>query len=162
MADAVISLERTFFEEKRFRILRIEKLRGAEVRNPRLCFTIHKGTRVLPPAELMMPREPLSPRAGQAGSTARPARSLHNRHTRPREIGGLQDGSVTLLELSPKFTVRSVYNLILAPLVVSHVKKESLSDSSTWRGILERCKRGALEVWDFERRTETFDKGRGG
>jgi len=124
VADAVIGLERTLFENRRLRILKIQKLRGAEVRTPRLCFTIHKGVRVLPPTELMMPRELLSPeQVKQALPPDPPKGYTTGIPDLDREIGGLQDGSITLLELSPKLTARTAYNLILASLVVNYVEK---------------------------------------
>jgi len=43
IADAVIILRNLRYEDKLIRELRIAKLRGAEVRNPDICFTLHEG-----------------------------------------------------------------------------------------------------------------------
>ena len=123
VADAVISLERTIFENRNLRILKIEKLRGAEVRFPRACFTIQKGIRALPPTELMMPREPSSPeQVKQALPPDPPEAYTTGVPDLDREIRGYPKGSTVLIEVDPRLTIKE-FSTVIAPTVASYILK---------------------------------------
>jgi len=123
VADVVICLEKIFFEDKRLRTLRIEKLRGAELRNPRVCFTIQKGVRVLPPAKLMTLDKPPSPdQVRQVLPPDPPESYTTGIPDLDREIGGYQKGLTVLFEIDPKLTIRE-YNAVVMPSIASHIHK---------------------------------------
>ena len=123
VADAVIGLEKSIFENRHIRILRIEKLRGAELRDPEVCFTIQKGVRVLPPAKLMTLAE--APSFDQVRWTLPP--SPPGRYTTgipdlDLEFGEYPEGSTILLEVDPRLSLRE-YATLVAPAAASHVSK---------------------------------------
>ncbi len=121
VADAVIRLEATLLENRRIRILSLEKLRGGEVRHPKLCFTLFRGFRALPPTKPMEPKESMSfsPPPDPPGGYTTGIPELD------REIGGYPRGSTVLLEIDPRLTLRD-YHSILLPAAASFIHKGRL------------------------------------
>ncbi|MCD6421494.1 MAG: AAA family ATPase [Thaumarchaeota archaeon] len=118
VADAVIILKSMRYEDKLLRELRIAKLRGAEVRNPDVCFTLHKGFKAFPPFRKPEPRkarryEPI-PDPSNAYSTG--VKELDE------AIGGYPKGSVVLLDLDARISTEQ-YRLIVAPTIANFIVK---------------------------------------
>ncbi|MEM1518266.1 MAG: ATPase domain-containing protein [Nitrososphaerota archaeon] len=119
IADGVINLEMDMTEDKRIRKLTIVKMRGSELRNPKICFSLHGGFTILPPTK--MPEKPPTKKikypADPAGYYTTGIPDLD------REIGGLPDKTTVLFEIDPKLTPRE-YNIVLMPLAASFILKE--------------------------------------
>ena len=119
VADAVIILRNTRYEDKLLRELRIMKLRGAEVRNPDVCFTLHGGFKAFPPfgkARLEAARryEPV-PDPPNAYSTG--VRDLDE------ALGGYPKGSVVMLDLDMRISAEQ-YRLIVTPTIANFIVKK--------------------------------------
>ena len=117
VADAVIHLKTSRLEDKLLRELTIVKLRGSEVRLPDACFTLHGGFRVIKPLKIKEAKRRYEPPPDPPGGYTSGIPDLD------KEIGGFRDGSIILLEIDPKLAPRGEYHLILAPMVVSYVKR---------------------------------------
>ncbi len=140
VADVVIYLRSVSLADKPVREMTFKKLRGAELRNPTLCYTIQKGIRVLPPTKHPRLRSSVKftppPDPPRGYTTGIPALD--------REIGGYPNGSVVLLEVDREIRPRWEYHLVLAPTVVSYVLKERPcvvvpSGGNTWRDVVRDC-----------------------
>ncbi len=119
IADGVISLEMDMLEDKRIRRLTIIKMRGSELRNPKICFTLHGGFTPLPPT-----RPPEKPPAKRVKYPADPPGGYTTGiPDLDREIGSIPDRSTILFEIDPKLTPRE-YNTVCMPLAASFVSKE--------------------------------------
>ena len=104
-ADAVIHLEKDYFEGRPLRRLEILKLRGADIIFPRLVCTIHEGLKVIPcretprlkkPTQYVAPETWLLPDPPGAYTTGIPDLD--------REMGGYPQGSTILFEIDPRLT----------------------------------------------------------
>ena len=140
VADAVIILKNLRFEDKLIREIRILKMRGAEVRNPDLCFTLHGGFRVMPPfrysafkavKKLEPPSDPPN-----AYSTGIPDLD--------EAIGGYPKGSTVMLEVDSKVQSQE-YRLIVGSVIADFVLKGRPclcipSAGTTWKEIPENLK----------------------
>jgi KaiC/GvpD/RAD55 family RecA-like ATPase len=120
-ADAAIHLEATLLENRLIRILSFIKLRGGEIRHPKLCFTLFRGFRALPPAKPLRPRELMSfsppPDPPEGYTTGIPELDY--------EIGGYPKGATVLMEIDPRLTPRD-YHLLFLPAAVSFIHKGRL------------------------------------
>ncbi len=123
VADGVLCLRRRYFERRPIRRLEILKLRGAELRNPRLICTIKDGFRVIPPTRIPAPAK--TPEHGP--SELWPPPDPPGAYTTgildlDRELGGYQPGSTMLMEIDPRLTFRE-YNMIVGPMTAGFVLK---------------------------------------
>ena len=123
VADAVIHLEKGYFEERPLRRLEVLKLRGADIIFPRLVCTIHKGFIVTSSAKLprleesiqqAFPEAWLPPDPPGAYTTGMPDLD--------HEIGGYPQGSTILIEVDPKLAPWE-YALITFPVGASFILK---------------------------------------
>jgi len=123
VSDAVIHLERGYFEGRPLRRLEILKLRGVDIIFPRLVCTIHEGLTVISPVKIPRLEKPawqaapetwLPPDPPGAYTTGIPDLD--------REIGGYPRGSTVLFETDPRLTPWE-YNVIIAPAIASFVLK---------------------------------------
>jgi KaiC/GvpD/RAD55 family RecA-like ATPase len=118
VADAAIHLEATLLENRAIRILSFIKLRGGEIRHPKLCFTLSKGFRALPPTKPLKLREPISfsppPDPPEGYTTGIPDLD--------REIGGYPKGATVLMEIDPRLTPRDYHSLFL-PAAASFIHR---------------------------------------
>lgn len=121
VADAVIHLETTLLEDRRIRILGFEKLRGGEIRHPRLCFTIYGGFRALPPTKTLEPGEQMdfSPPLDPPGGYTTGIPELDH------ELGGYPKGATVLMEIDPRLTPLN-YHPIFLPTAASFIHKGRL------------------------------------
>ncbi|RLG06730.1 MAG: hypothetical protein DRN59_02515 [Thaumarchaeota archaeon] len=116
IAEGVIHLRTHRLEDKLARELTIVKLRGSELRNPDVCFTLYRGFKVLPPVRIdgniayRRIEYPPDPPGGY--TTGIPDLD--------QEIGGYPDGSTILFEIDAKLTYRE-YSIITAPVVASYI-----------------------------------------
>ena len=140
IADGVISLEMDTLEEKRIRRLTIVKMRGSEIRNPKICFTLHGGFTPLPPTKL--PEKPPEKRvkypADPPGGYSTGIPELD------KEIGGIPDRSTILLEIDPRLTPREYYTVGM-PIAASFISKERPclvlpSGGVTWSMLAQNAK----------------------
>ncbi|MCF3653539.1 MAG: hypothetical protein L2C94_005210, partial [Aigarchaeota archaeon] len=104
-ADAVIRLEKGYFEDMPLRHLEILKLRGADIIFPRLVCTIHEGLRAISPTRPPRLEKP----ARQAAPETWPPPDPPGAYTTgipdlDREIGGYPQGSTILFEIDPRLT----------------------------------------------------------
>jgi len=119
IADGVISLEMNTFEDKRVRRLHIIKMRGSELRNPRICFTLHGGFTPLLPT-----RPPEKPPAKRIKYPADPPGGYTTGiPDLDREIGSIPDKSTIMFEVDPRLTPRE-YNVVPMPIAASFIMKE--------------------------------------
>jgi KaiC/GvpD/RAD55 family RecA-like ATPase len=121
VADAAIHLEAALLENRMIRILSFIKLRGGEIRHPKLCFTLFRGFRALPPAKPLKPREPISfspPPDPPEGYTT-------GIQELDREIGGYPKGATVLMEIDPRLTPRDYHQLFL-PAAAGFIHKGRL------------------------------------
>jgi circadian clock protein KaiC len=123
VADAVIHLEKDYFEDRPLRRLEILKLRGADIIFPWLVCTIHEGLRAVSPVKLPRLEKP----ARQAAPETWPPPDPPGAYTTgipdlDREIGGYPQGSTILFEVDPRLTPWE-YNVIFAPAIASFVLK---------------------------------------
>ncbi len=116
IADAVIILRNLRYEDKLIRELRIAKLRGAEVRNPDICFTLHEGFKVFPPFRYVKPKQAKSyepiPDPPNAYSTGIPDLD--------KAIGGYPRGAVILLDIDSRISAPE-YRLIVSPTIANFI-----------------------------------------
>ena len=117
IASGIIILRSRFQDGRIYREILVPKLRGAEIKNPVTCFTLHKGFKAFPPwkpveSEIRKPYQPI-PEPAQSFSTgiSELDKALG---------GGLAHGSILLLELDPEITYEQ-YHLILNPIVFNYV-----------------------------------------
>ena len=112
VADGILKLDMTELEGYRFRELEVLKLRGAELEEPKLAFTLKEGFKAFQPFNLKPIEKP---------KRFEPVQDLPDKYsTGSRSLdealgGGLPKASVTLLELDEKISTQ-MYHLILSPL----------------------------------------------
>ncbi|MEM2739710.1 MAG: ATPase domain-containing protein [Candidatus Bathyarchaeia archaeon] len=120
VADAVIVLTRRFFDERLLRRLKVVKLRGVELGENRLIFTLSSGVRVCSPF-----KHPRQEGFKLAPPPKDPSEEVYSTGIRDldRVIGGYTKGSTIILEVDPKVE-DDVYELsLLLPLVYSFMDK---------------------------------------
>ncbi len=118
IADGAIHLESEIIEDKLLRKLTIIKMRGTELRNPTICYTLHSGFNPLPPTKLPTKESARKVKYPQDP----PGRYSTGIPELDREIGGYPDKSAILFEIDPKLTFRE-YSLIATPFAASSVLK---------------------------------------
>ena len=116
VADVVIHLKTNRLEGKLLRELTIVKLRGAEVKFPDACFTLHGGFRIFPPFRGKLTPVKYKPPEDPPGKYTTGLPDLD------REIGGYPKGSTILIEIDPKLTPME-YGLVVAPVLASFILK---------------------------------------
>jgi len=114
VASAVILLERLLLEDKFLRRLRIIKLRGAEVPNPRACFTLKDGFKVFPPLKVKFPEKLLKfqPIPDPPGAHSTGIRDLDE------VLGGYPRAGLVLFEIDARITHKQLH-LLIAPAVIN-------------------------------------------
>jgi KaiC/GvpD/RAD55 family RecA-like ATPase len=118
VADAVIHLERGYFEGRPLRRLEILKLRGVDIIFPRLVCTIHEGFKVMPtrPPRLEKPTRQEAPEAWPPPDP--PGAYTTGIPDLDRVVGGYPEGSIVLIEIDPRLTIHE-HCLIYAPTLAS-------------------------------------------
>lgn len=123
VADGVLCLRRSYFERRPIRRLEILKLRGAELRNPRVICTIKDGFRMIPPTSIPKPaKAPEHELSGSWPPLDPPGAYTTGIPDLDQELGGYPPGSTVLVEVDPRLTFRE-YNLLVGPVTASFVLK---------------------------------------
>jgi len=117
VASAILILRLRFIEGRLIRELIIPKLRGARIRAPVTCFTIHKGVKVFSPEK---------PTEVKNSKPFRPLPETAERYsTGIRRLdealgGGIRKGSTILVEVDPELTYEQ-YHLVVDPIMTNYV-----------------------------------------
>jgi circadian clock protein KaiC len=122
VADAVIHLERGYFDGRPLRRLEILKLRGVDITSPRLICTIHEGFKVMPPTKLPSLMKPVQQVTPEVFPQDPPGAYTTGIPDLDREIGGYPRGSTVLIEVDPRLTPLE-HDLITAPAIASFISK---------------------------------------
>ena len=114
VASAVILLERIMLEDKFLRRLRIIKLRGAEVPNPRACFTLKNGFKAFPPLKIRLPEKPVK---------FQPIPDPPDMHSTgisdlDKILGGYPKAGLILLQVDIRISPRQLH-LLIAPTIIN-------------------------------------------
>lgn len=135
VADALICLRTTKFEDRLLREVNLIKTRGSEIRSPTVCATLSGGFKLLPRQKV--PGPPGNPRY-------EPPRDPPGAYTTgipelDDEIGGYPDDSILLWEITPQVTFHE-YSLVVAPALASFLAKNRPyvvlpSIGITWRAV---------------------------
>ncbi|MDW8021966.1 MAG: ATPase domain-containing protein [Nitrososphaerota archaeon] len=114
VASAVILLERTHLKDKFLRRLRIIKLRGAEIPNPRACFTLKNGFKAFPPSTIKLPEKALKiqPLPDPPGAHSTGIRDLDEL------LGGYPKAGLALLEVDARIGPTQL-SLIVDPTMIN-------------------------------------------
>ena len=119
VADVVLHLKKDYFVGRTLRYLEILKLRGADVKFPRLICTIHEGFKVISSQEIRRPEGPVQHLIPETWLPLDPPGAYTTGiPDLDREIGGYPQGSTILFEIDPKLTFWQ-YVVIAAPAVAS-------------------------------------------
>ena len=116
VSSGIIILRSKIADGRLIREIAIPKLRGARIRAPVTCFTIHKGVKVFFPEKLtevkiFKPFQPL-PETAERYSTG--IRGLDEALG-----GGIRKGSTILVEVDPELTYEQ-YHLVVDPIMTNY------------------------------------------
>lgn len=118
IADGLIHLKTDRIENRLIRELSILKMRGCQIEDPDICFTLYQGFKALPPTKITRLARP---------SYFKPLPDPANGYTTgipdlDREIGGFPDKSIILIEADPMITQLEFIS-IWATAIASYIFK---------------------------------------
>jgi len=118
IADGVIMLNAETIDGRQFREINMLKMRGAEMRYPTACFTLHQGFKVFAPREPLKRGRPavFKPLEDPPGGITTGIPDLDI------ELGGYPKGSSILIEIDPKLTLNE-YALLVIPPLANYIAK---------------------------------------
>jgi len=123
VADAVLHLEKDYFEGRVMRRLEILKLRGTDLVFPQLVCTISNGLKVMLSARTLSLVKPTQQVAPESWVPSDPSGAYTTGiPDLDREIGGYPHGSTVLIEIDPKLTYPE-YIMSFVPTIASFVLK---------------------------------------
>jgi len=118
-ADVALHLKKDDFEGRTLRYLEILKLRGADIKFPRLLCTIHEGFKAISCREIPKIKKPIQHTIPEAWLPLDPPGAYTTGiPDLDREVGGYPQGSTILFEIDPKLTFWQ-YAVIIAPALAS-------------------------------------------
>ncbi|MCS7125335.1 MAG: hypothetical protein NZ929_00250 [Aigarchaeota archaeon] len=118
ISDGVIIFRRTKFEDKLVREMNIVKMRGTEVKEQSILFSLHKGFHLFKPIRISSTHlkkryePPPDPEEGYTSGI----------QDLDEEIGGFPKGSIVLFEIDPKLTIYERIQ-VTSCIYVSYLKK---------------------------------------
>ena len=146
VASAIIILRLRFIEGRLIRELTIPKLRGARIKVPVTCFTIHDGVTVFSPQKpievVMFNRFQPLPETAQRYSTG--IKQLDEAIG-----GGIKRGSTVLVEVDPELTYEQ-YHLVVDPIMSNYVFSANRpllvipSAGVSWEDVVEHVKKWGI------------------
>ncbi|MEM3516560.1 MAG: ATPase domain-containing protein [Candidatus Bathyarchaeia archaeon] len=116
VVDGIIMLKRSELKKRFFRELEVIKLRGVELKERKLVFTLKNGFKVFPIFKL----KPVKPKRFQPIPEQPDKYSTGSNDLDEILNGGITKGSIVLFEVDEKVSI-SEYHLVMAPIAIEFV-----------------------------------------